>query len=488
MKIASVLANYKMAEADDLRKAMGKKIQSIMAKHRARFMGGTLENKIPSAKAKKIFDLIEKFGGYGFNKSHSAAYALIAFQTAYLKTHFPVEFMASLLTSEMHSTNGVVKYIAECRSHDIEILPPDIIESDKKFVVTGSKIRFGLVAVKNVGESAIEAIIEARSNGRFSSLFEFCEYVDLRRVNKRVIESLIKCGAFDSTGAKRSQMLASVEDALDYGQSVQKERNDPQMSLFDMGDNRQSINMPVLPSIEEFDERKRLAFEKESLGFYISGHPLNRYDELLAKFTNTNAVLINEIKDGGIVRIGGIISNTKVIKTKKGELMAFVMIEDMHGFVEAVVFSSVYALAGEQLFEDNPVIIEGRVQKDEKNTKIIAETIIPIDKAEETWTASIQFNLEMLRTDRKLLSELKDILIKHPGSSRAYILMRGDGDVETTIELPDDMKLKAGSSLTRDVKALLGYDAVSTVCSPVSSSLKNNNPNGSRRNGKFRKG
>jgi len=318
-----------------------------------------------------------------------------------------------------------------------------------------------------------------------------CWLVDLRRVNKRVVESLIKCGAFDSTGAKRSQMLASMEDALEYGQRVQKERNDPQMSLFDMGENEQLINMPVFPPIEEFDERKRLAFEKESLGFYISGHPLNRHEELLGKFTNTNAVLINEIKDGGVVRIGGIVSNAKVIKTKKGELMAFVMIEDMHGFVEAIVFSSVYAKASDakasdELFEDNPVIIEGRVQKDEKSAKIIAETIIPIDRAEDTWTASVQFNLEMIRTDRKLLSELKDILKKHPGSSRAYILLRDDENVETTIKLPDDMKLKAGSSLTSDVKALLGYDAVDTVCSSVSSSLKNNSANGNRRNGKFR--
>jgi DNA polymerase-3 subunit alpha len=486
MKIAGVLANYSMAEADDLRKAMGKKIQSIMAKHRARFMGGALENSIPSAKAKMIFDLIEKFGGYGFNKSHSAAYALIAYQTAYLKTHFPIEFMASLLTSEMHSTDGVVKYIAECRSHDIEILPPDIFESDKKFVVTGSKIRFGLVAVKNVGEGAIEAIIEARSQHKFSSLFEFCEYVDLKRVNKRVIESLIKCGAFDSTGTKRSQMLASLEDTLDYGQRVQKERNDPQMRLFDMGENKQSINMPVLPPIEEFDERKRLAFEKESLGFYISGHPLNRYEDILSKFTNTNAVLINQVKDGGVVRIGGMVTSTKVIKTKKGDLMAFVLIEDIHGFVEAVVFSSVYSLISDQLFEDNPVIIEGRVQKDEKSVKIIAETIVPVDKAEDTWTSSIQFNLEMSRTDKKLLSDLKDILKKHPGSSRAYILMRDGENVETTIELPDDMKLTAGKSLTRDVKALLGYNAIETTCKKASSSNTSNHFNGNRRNGRYR--
>ncbi|MDY6792653.1 MAG: DNA polymerase III subunit alpha [Thermodesulfobacteriota bacterium] len=486
MKIAGVLANYKMAEADDLRKAMGKKIQSIMAKHRVRFMGGALENNIPSAKAKMLFDLIEKFGGYGFNKSHSAAYALIAYQTAYLKAHFPVEFMASLLTSEMHSTDGVVKYIAECRGHDIEILPPDISESDKKFVVTGSKIRFGLVAVKNVGESAIEAIIEARNQHKFSSLFEFCEQVDLKRVNKRVVESLIKCGAFDSTGAKRSQMLASLEDALDYGQRVQKERNDPQMSLFDTGETQQLINMPVLPSIEEFDERKRLAFEKESLGFYISGHPLNRYEDLLGKFTNINAVSINEIKDGGMARIGGIVAHTKVIKTKKGDLMAFVSLEDMHGSVEAVVFSSVYSLISDQLFEDNPVIIEGRVQKDEKSVKIIAETIIPVDQAEETWTASVHLYVEMARANRKLLTDLKTVLQKHPGTCKAFVHMRSDEKAETIIEVDDRLKVKAGLPLTRDVTRLLGYHAIETTCRKASAAIKSNHFNGNRKNGRYR--
>ena len=227
MKIAAELASYSMAEADDLRKAMGKKIPEILARHRERFMKGTADNGIPTNEAGMIFSLIEKFGGYGFNKSHSAAYALIAFQTAYLKAHYPVEFIASLLTSEMHSTDGVVKYIAECRSHGIDILPPDINESDKTFTVSGSKIRFGLAAVKNVGEAAIDIMSEAREENRFSSLFDFCERVDLKKVNKRVVESLIKCGAFDATGAARSQMIASLEDALEYGQRIQKEKMDP---------------------------------------------------------------------------------------------------------------------------------------------------------------------------------------------------------------------------------------------------------------------
>ncbi len=487
MKIAGVLAKYSMAEADDLRKAMGKKIQSIMAKQRARFMGGALESKIPSNKAKMIFDLIEKFGGYGFNKSHSAAYALIAYQTAFLKAHFPVEFMASLLTSEMHSTDGVVKYIAECRSHGIEILPPDIIESDKGFTVDGLKIRFGVVAVKNVGESAIEAIIQARGRNKLSSLFEFCEHVDLKKVNKRVIESLIKCGAFDFTEEKRSRMLASLEDALDYGQRVQKERDDPQMSLFDTVESNQAINLPAMPQIEEFSERKRLAFEKESLGFYISGHPLNRYEDILDKFTNANAISVKELKDGGAVRIGGIVTNTKVIKTKRGDLMAFVTIEDMHGLVEATVFSSAYNLVSDILFEDNPVIIEGRVQKDEQSVKILAETIVPLDKAEETWTTKIHFNMEMSRADRKLLLNLKDILKNHPGTCEAFIHILSSEKIETIIELPGTLKVKAGLPLTRDVNALLGHNAVETECSKASQNNKLNGSRGNQRNGRFRR-
>jgi DNA polymerase-3 subunit alpha len=342
MKIAGVLASYSMAEADDLRKAMGKKIHEILAEHRERFLQGTADNNIPSDKAEMIFNLIEKFGGYGFNKSHSAAYALIAFQTAYLKAHFPVEFIASLLTSEMHSTDGVVKFIAECRSHNIPILPPDINASDKEFTVDRSKIRFGLAAVKNVGESAIDSIVEARAEKRFSSLFDFCERVDLKKVNKRVIESLIKCGAFDTTGSRRSQMMASLEDALDYGNRVQKEKNDPQMGLFGGGTEPLVINEPTYPEIPEWDEKQLLAFEKESLGFYISGHPLTRFEAVLDKFTNANAVTLKELPDGGAVRIGGIVQATKVITTRKGDLMAFVTIEDMHGSVEATVFSRLY--------------------------------------------------------------------------------------------------------------------------------------------------
>jgi len=474
MKIAGDLANYSMAEADDLRKAMGKKIPEILAKHRERFMQGAADNGIPFDKAGKIFYLMEKFGGYGFNKSHSAAYSMIAYQTAFLKAHFPVEFMASLLTSEMHSTDGVVKYIAECKSHGIEILPPDINESGKEFTVSGSKIRFGLVAVKNVGESAIEAIVEARNQGgKFSSLFEFCERVDLKKVNKRVIESLIKCGALDSTGDYRSRMATSVEDILDYGQRVQREKSDPQMGLFDMPGSGPAINLPTLPQIDEWNEKQLLALEKEALGFYITGHPLTGHEDILDKFSNANSIVLKEKKDGDTVRIGGIIRTLKTIKTKKrGDLMAFVTLEDLHGSVEATVFSSLYVKVHDLLTDDRPILIQGQLQKDENSVKILADTIIPIDKAEETWTASVHFNLDITRTQRELLVKLKEILKSHPGSCRAYIHLLNPGKTETIVALSNSIKLRAGLPLTREVNRFLGYNAVETACKPAVSPVK----------------
>ncbi len=485
MKIAGVLAKYSMAEADDLRKAMGKKIPEIMAQHRQRFVQGAVDNKIPEKRARNLFDLIEKFGGYGFNKSHSAAYALIAYQTAYLKAHYPVEFMAALLTSEMHSTDGVVKFIAECRNHDIPILPPDINESEIEFTVDGSQIRFGLVAVKNVGESAIESIIACRREERFESFFDFCERVDLKKVNKRVIESLVKCGAFDVIAAKRSQLMAAIESALEYGQRVQKERNDPQMGLFgNGGDNQPGINAPALPEIGEWDEKQYLAFEKESLGFYLTGHPLTRYKDLLDKFTNADAVSIKDMADGGVVRIGGLIKNSKIINTKKGDLMAFVTIEDMHGAVEVIVFSRVFANTRDLLVEDRALLVQGQVQKDEQAVKILADEVIPIEKAEETWAASVHFNLEISRTNRETLSDLHAILKRHPGSCPGFLHLRSPDKTDSIIALPEVLKLKAGGSLAREVHSFLGYEAVETLCRAVTSSAVNNRVNRNGRKGR----
>ncbi len=488
MKIAGVLANYTMADADGLRKAMGKKIVAMMAKHRELFMKGAKENNLPLDKAKEIFDLMEKFGGYGFNKSHSAAYALIAYQTAYLKTHFPVEFMAALLTSDMNSSDSVVKYIAECRKHDVNILPPDINESDIEFVVKDSKIRFGMVAIKNVGEGAIESIVEAREEGKFTTIFEFCERVDLRKVNKRVMESLIKCGAFDSTGANRNQMMTSLEDALDYGQTIQKEKSDPQMGLFDMGDNDgTAINRPSLANVDEWDEKQLLMLEKEALGFYISGHPLHQYLPLIEKFTNADAVTIREIKDREAVRIGGVIRSKKLLRTKKGDMMAFALIEDLQGSVEVVIFPKVFEITENLLVEDNAVLVQGAVQQDENSSKILADYIVEMDRAEETWTAEVHFQLDTSRVTSELMNEMKTIFEKYPGSSKAYIHICIPDKSEISIALPDTTKLKAGSGLSREIDGLLGYKGVSTVCSVASVKEKANSFRNGNRKGNFGK-
>jgi DNA polymerase-3 subunit alpha len=466
MKIAGALASYSMSEADGLRKAMGKKIAEIMAQHRDRFVKGSVENGIAKDKAKQLFDLMEKFGGYGFNKSHSAAYALIAYQTAYLKAHYPVEFIASLLTSEIHSIDGVVKYIAECRSHSIPVLPPDVNESEKTFTVSGSSIRFGLVAVKNVGEGPIEAITEARKeHGNFTSLFDFCEKADLKRINKRVVESLIKCGAFDSLGHNRAQMMSVLEEALDYGQRARKEKDSPQMGLFDMGgDSAPELNAPTMPDIPEWDEKQLSAFEKESLGFYIAGHPLVQYEDVISKFTNANTLTLKEKNNGQIVRLAGIVTKIKGYKDRKGEDMAFITTEDLHGSIESTVFSSVYGPLKDSLAEDSPILMEAEVQKEENSVKLVATKIIPLDKAGETWTASIHFKLDINRTERDQLLKLREIIKKYPGSCPAYIHLLNPETTEIRIALPDSMKLKADTPMMSEVNELFGYNAVETAC------------------------
>jgi len=433
MKIAGRLANYTMAEADGLRKAMGKKNVKIMAEHRQRFMNGASENGISEDKAKKIFDLMEKFGGYGFNKSHSAAYGLIAYQTAFLKAHFPVEFMAALLTSEMHSSDGVVKYISECRSHGISVLSPDINESSRQFTINDKAIRFGLVAVKNVGEAAIEAIIKERKEGHFTSLFDFSKRVDLKKVNKRVVESLIKCGAFDAAGDFRSRMTAVLEDVLD-----------------------------------------------------VSGHPLNRYEKLLEKFADSDAILIKDRKDGKIARIGGIIRHKKIIKTKKNDLMSFVELEDMYGSVEIIIFPSVYAAVSELLVEDKPLFVQGKVQRDETSVKILADQVIPMDKAEEIWTTDIHFNLDINKIEKATLIKLNQILTKHQGSCRAYLHLYDPENTETIIAVSDNLRLKASPLLFSEVNRLVGYDAVETVCVSAEESAQYNGGENSKQKGKFK--
>lgn len=391
MEIAHKLANFSLAEADILRKAMGGKNPEEMEKMKNTFIQGLRENKVSGKKAAMLYNLILQFAQYGFNKSHSAAYALIAYRTAYLKAHYPVEFMAASLSSDMDNTAKVVTYINECKEMGIKILPPDINQSKREFKVAGNSIRFGLEAVKGVGSSAIDAIIEAVSRKDFDSFFDFCSRVDSRRVNKKVIESLIKAGAMDSMG-KRAQMMSELTSVMDAAVRYQKEKNSGQESMFELHE----PVAPQMPDIEEWDDSRRLVMEKEALGFYITGHPLNEYKNRFSELSVTSTVDLQELQDKDGVIIGGIVRDSKQIQTKKGDLMGYVTIEDMYGDVEVIVFPDVYKEAQNTIYRDIPLIIYGLTDKTDKGLKIIARKIASIDNDEQ---------IKEIRTDSKSYTE-----------------------------------------------------------------------------------
>jgi DNA polymerase-3 subunit alpha len=296
---------------------------------------------IPEKKARKIWDHMEQFAGYGFNKSHSAAYAWLAYQTAYLKANYPAYFMAALLTSERANTDKMVVYIGECREMGIRVLPPDVNQSDIFFTVVGNDIRFGLAAIKNVGEGAVEAVLRARQAGPFQSLFDFCERVDLRAVNRRVVESFIKSGSFDSLDARRSALFAALDRAMDAGQKDQRDREQGQSSLFGRadgdGDGHPAAAPDRIRDVSAWGEGERLAFEKESLGFFITGHPLERFRGEMEKWATATTGKLMEMADRE-VSLGGIITALRPIKTRKGDRMATFILEDLEGGVEALVF------------------------------------------------------------------------------------------------------------------------------------------------------
>ena len=367
MEIAHRLAGFSLGEADILRKAMGKKDPEVMEKLKSKFIEGAKTNKIAEKKSETLFNLILQFAQYGFNKSHSAAYALIAYQTAYLKAHYPVEFMAASLSSDMDNTLKIVGFINECKEMEIEILPPDINESRREFTVINGAIRFGLEAVKGVGSSAIDAIIESRLQKDFESFFDFCSNIDLRRVNKKVIESLIKAGAMDSMGT-RAQLTSALPAIMDGAVKLQKEKIIGQESMFEIHEPTQQ----QMPNVAEWDDMYRLNMEKEALGFYITGHPLNTYKEKFIELSVISIADLQEVKDKKEVIIGGLIKEAKKIQTKKGDTMCYLTIEDLYASIEVVVFPEAYAEAQEILSADTPVIISGYTDKSDKGLKIIA--------------------------------------------------------------------------------------------------------------------
>ena len=374
MQIASAMGGFTLGQADLLRRAMGKKKHDVLAAQRERFLAGAAERGVTPTVANEVFSLMEKFADYGFNKSHSAAYALVAYQTAYLKAHYPEEFMAAMLTSIMSDSDRVGYFIEECRKQGIKILPPDINRSGLSFSVESKAIRFGLAGVKNVGEGAIESILKGRADGDFKSLVDFCERIDMRLVNKRVLESLIKCGAFDSTGWRRSQLLAVSEQAVDLAMSRQRDKANGQMGLF--GDEpTESFQELTLPDLAELPRQQILAMEKEMTGFFVTGHPLDEYREQLKGMYHIGILSSTECTDNQNVQIAGIVMGAKRIPTKNGETMCFVTLEDFTGSVEVIVFPRTFERAGPLLTPDRPVVVTGRVSITDEKVKVIAESV-----------------------------------------------------------------------------------------------------------------
>lgn len=432
MEVAARMAGFSLGQADLLRRAIGKKKKEILDEQRLIFVDGVERKGYGRRLGEELYDLIVKFASYGFNKSHAAAYALIAYQTAYLKANHPVEFMAALLTGVISSSEKVSLYIADCRRQGIRILPPDVNESEVKFSVVGEKrIRFGLEAIKNVGRGAIETIIETRQReGRFTSLHDFCHKV--WGCNRKVVESLIKSGAFDSLGGFRSQYLNIMDKALAYGHQVEKERQNGQISVFSYLDDDSSFALQdtdQLPAIPEFSPKEKLVLEKEMVGLYISGHPLDQYAMIIENLQGTTSVgELVEAGDRRLVSVAGMISSLRRIYTKKGQPMCFMQLEDLTGEVEVIIFSDLYEKHQQELQEDRVILLSGQTDlKEEEAVKIIAREITFLPQE------PIQYCI-CLDEDRPPgeLVDLRELLAANQGTIPVYLYLNNSGKLVLT--------------------------------------------------------
>ncbi|MFA5411198.1 MAG: DNA polymerase III subunit alpha [Candidatus Omnitrophota bacterium] len=465
MQIASGLAGFSLAQADLLRRAMSKKIPEVMEKQRKNFVSGCQKNNIRDSVANKIFDLVEYFSGYGFNKSHSAAYALISYRTAYLKANFPVEFMCALLTSERDNTDKIVEYVNEAGRMGLKVLPPDINESDALFKVVDDKtIRFGLLAVKNVGQGAIESIIEARKEKRFDSLQDLCGRIDLRLVNKKVLESLIKCGALDYFGLPRAQMVAGLEKILELCSKTQREHAKGQLSFFDQGlavnGFKDNINNS-LPEVREWPEPQVLAFEKEMLGFYISGHPLARYAGKLKRFASTSIANLSLHKDDQEVKIVGLIAKIKQTVTRaKQEKMAILKLEDLEGVVEVLVFPQAFQKVARYIQPSSVVLVEGRLNLREDTPKIVANDLFPID---EIYKLITSMNINLSGLQENLFETLKELFNTYRGSIPIYLHLNTPARPRVQLVVGENFFVTPSQKLIEDIEDLIGEERLSLV-------------------------
>lgn len=461
MQIANVVAGYSLGEADLLRRAMGKKDANEMAKQRLRFQQGAQDRGVPPKKANRVFDQMEKFAGYGFNKSHSAAYSLLAFVTAYLKANYPIDFMSALLTSETGNTAKVVKYINECKEMGIKVLPPDVNKSELNFTPDGDSIRFGLGAIKNVGSGAVEAIIKTRNAGKhFDSLYKLCETVDLSALNKRVMESMIKAGALDAFPGTRAQMFAALDGALEAGQRHWRDQASGQFAMFMIAEDGPE---PPLPKVPDWSEKENLINEKEMLGFYISGHPLDAYLEKATELRSHTTQQLEGLEKSTEVRLCGMLTGIQRKRTKEGKAWALMQFEDAEGNLEAMVFSTKLEALSPQLIEDRAVLVKAKVMPEEGGPpKLSLQEIIALDDARVDLPSMLSIRIRLSAGSPNgaiaKADELSALFLRKPGTAQIRLRLEKPKDFSLTLDVA--VKVRPDREFMAEVKRICGDESL----------------------------
>jgi len=474
MQAAQALAGYTLGGADLLRRAMGKKKAEEMARQREIFVKGSAKvNHIPAAKANQVFDLLEKFAGYGFNKSHAAAYAVLAYQTAYLKANYPVEFLCAMMTNDMADTEKLSQYISEARSMGIEVLPPDVNESQVHFAPAQSRtgvppvqpglapaedrrdarptlaIRFGLAAIKGVGEIAVEAILKARrEGGGFHSLANLCERVDGRSVNRKVLEALIKCGACDCLGQTRATLFAQIDRTLARAASVIADRQRGQASLFGTLEDRSAQMPESVTSLPEWPEHELLAHEKELLGFYVTGHPLTPYAPILEKYALANTVTLAQLPPRSLTRIGGLIAAVQNgVSKKSGKPYSMVTLEDLEGSVQVLCFNENYEKYRELLVPGKAILVIGEVNVGDDKPKVFPQEIMPLDDAPTRFTKQVHLRLHTAHLKPDDLASVQELVAAHPGKCPLFLCFVQPGGEVIFMEAHEKFSVKPSRAL-----------------------------------------
>ncbi|MCR4321269.1 MAG: DNA polymerase III subunit alpha [Candidatus Brocadiaceae bacterium] len=464
MRIANRLAGFTLNQADNLRKAMGKKKPEIMAKFKDQFMSGSVANGIPKEIAQNIFELMEYFAGYGFNKSHSAAYAVITYQTAYLKANYPVQYMVAQMSCEKENTDKIVEYIEDCRHMGIEVIPPNINESYNDFTIAdGNKIRFGLGAIKNVGDKAIESIIQARNNGgQFASILDVCKRVDMRVVNKQVIESMIKSGCFDLLHDNRARLLAGLDTAMQMGSIANKDRRTGQKSLFDMGSEIDTIGKGDAGTdinVNQWSEKEMRQAEKESLGFYFSSHPLTAYKEKIKQLSTVSSLEISERAEGEDVVVGGIITNLRQSTTKRGDPMLYITLEDMKGAAECLAFSKEIKAYQPLLNVDEIVFVKGQVGFQSAVPTLRIKEIIAEKDALKRLAKCITIRFDAAQFEETKLNQLKEIIKKHCGTCPLFFEISTPEQGVAQIRTSSQYFVSATEAFLSSIRELFGPES-----------------------------